>query len=145
MKVLFTADLHIRIGQKNIPREWALKQYEIMFNEIDRVFKEQECELEVHGGDIFDKVPTMEELSVYIGHLWRDAERNRVIYDGNHEATKKGDTFFKYLAPMIPKNTMIYWEWVTHPWGFQIIPYTVLHKLKSIPSTQPILFTQKMP
>ena len=93
MKVLFTADLHIRIGQKNIPRDWALKQYEIMFNEIDRVFEEQNCELEVHGGDIFDKVPTMEELSVYVEYLWQDESRERVIYDGNHEATKKGDTF----------------------------------------------------
>jgi hypothetical protein len=31
MKILFTADLHIRIGQKNIPKEWAINQYRIMF------------------------------------------------------------------------------------------------------------------
>jgi len=118
MKVLFTADLHIRIGQKNIPREWALKQYEIMFNEFDRVFKEQECEIEVHGGDIFDKVPTMEELSVYVGYLWRNKERYRTIYDGNHEATKKGDTFLKYLYSMIPKTVEL--EWAIHRMIFVI-------------------------
>lgn len=141
MKVLFTADLHIRIGQKNIPREWALKQYEIMFNEIERVFHEQECELEVHGGDIFDKVPTMEELSVYIGYLWRDSSRERIIYDGNHEATKKGDTFLKYLTPMIPKNTWLYTEY-SYDHGMDILPYADLHKLKNThPQSRDILLT----
>lgn len=140
MKVLFTADLHIRIGQKNIPRDWAHKQYEIMFNEIDRVFNEQDCDLEVHGGDIFDKVPTMEELSVYMGYLWRDAERNRIIYDGNHEATKKGDTFLKYLNPMIPIKTSLFWN-AAGAHSFDILPYTNLHKLKDIKPRADILFT----
>jgi DNA repair exonuclease SbcCD nuclease subunit len=139
MKILFTADLHIRIGQKNIPREWALKQYKIMFSEIDRVFEEQECELEIHGGDIFDKVPTMEELSVYIGYLWRDAKRNRLIYDGNHEATKKGDTFLKYLMPMIPTNTELNGKY--HAAGFDILPYMELHKLKNYKPLSNILLT----
>lgn len=140
MKVLFTADLHIRIGQKNIPREWAHKQYEIMFNEIDRVFQEQDCQLEVHGGDIFDKVPTMEELSVYIGYLWRDSERQRIVYDGNHEATKKGDTFLKYLEPMIPDATELYCSMV-QTYAADILPYADLHKLKNIKPRADILFT----
>jgi len=141
MKVLFTADLHIRIGQKNIPKKWALKQYEIMFNEIDRVFKEQECELEVHGGDIFDKVPTMEELSVYIGYLWRDATRKRVIFDGNHEATRKGDTFLKYLSPMIPEDTSLCNGLGNYCHYFDILPYTDLHKLKDVRGDHDILLT----
>ncbi len=140
MRVLFTADLHIRIGQKNIPRDWAHKQYQIMFSEIDRVFKEQNCELEVHGGDIFDKVPTMEELSVYIGYLWRDAERQRWIYDGNHEATKKGDTFLKYLADMIPISSLLSYDHDT--WmGMEVVPYTRLHDIANISKTENILLT----
>jgi DNA repair exonuclease SbcCD nuclease subunit len=140
MKVLFTADLHIRIGQRNIPRKWALKQYKIMFDELDRVFHEQECELEVHGGDIFDKVPTMEELSVYIGYLWRDAERKRVIYDGNHEATKKGDTFLKYLEPMIPSKTSLITEYYLNN-KMDILPYTDLRDLKILSPVGKILLT----
>jgi len=146
MKILFTADLHIRIGQKNIPRKWAKKQYEIMFSEIDRVFKEQECDIEVHGGDIFDKVPTMEELSTYIGYLWQNSERSRIIYDGNHEATKKGDTFLKYLEPMIPFDTILYTDSnVSHMCSLfeyiDILPYADLHKLKNIKPQSKILFT----
>jgi len=140
MRILFTADLHIRIGQKNIPRVWAKKQYEIMFEEINRVFNEQECDLEVHGGDIFDKVPTMEELSTYIGYLWRDADRKRIIYDGNHEATKKGDTFLKYLQPMIPSKTSLIIEYILNK-IVDILPYADLHKLKNIEPIGNILFT----
>ena len=142
MKVLFTADLHIRIGQKNIPRKWALKQYDIMFSEIDRVFKEQDCELEVHGGDIFDKVPTMEELSVYIGYLWRNVDRRRIVYDGNHEATKKGDTFLKYIKEMVPENTdIITSEQAYFGYNLHIIPYTEIHKLKNKLAKTEILLT----
>ena len=142
MKVLFTADLHIRIGQKNIPREWALKQYEIMFKEINRVFEEQDCSIEVHGGDIFDKVPTMEELSVYVSYLWEDPSRARIIYDGNHEATKKGDTFLKYLQPMIPGMTNLYYEYESDPfYKWDILPYADLHKLKDKEPCNPILLT----
>jgi len=141
MKVLFTADLHIRIGQKNIPREWALKQYNIMFEELDRVFYDNKCDIEVHGGDIFDKVPTMEELSIYIGYLWRYPNRRRVLYDGNHEATKKGDTFLKYLAPMLPDETNLCNGLGNYRDYFDILPYTDLHKLKSARGDHKILLT----
>ena len=140
MKILFTADLHIRIGQKNIPKDWAHKQYEIMFNEIERVFYEEKCDIEVHGGDIFDKVPTMEELSVYIGYLWRYPNRRRIIYDGNHEATKKGDTFLKYLKPMLPPHTELYTN-SDSSYNMQILPYAELHKLKSTKKINNILLT----
>lgn len=140
-KILFTADLHIRVGQKNIPRSWALFQYEQMFSELDRVFKEQECDLEVHGGDIFDKVPTMEELSIYIEYLWRDPTRQRVLYDGNHEATKKGDTFLKYLRPMLPPDTELFTSHEVYTDLFDVLPYADLNKLKSIKPVNDVLLT----
>ena len=140
MKVLYTADLHIRIGQKNIPKEWAIQQYNEMFSEINRVYKEQECEVEVHGGDIFDKVPTMEELALYISYIWKDPLRNRIIYDGNHEATKKGDTFLKYLLPMLP-DTCYLSTACFNVMEMDIVPYAELHNLKKIVPKSNILLT----
>lgn len=142
MKILFIADLHIRIGQKNIPREWALKQYEIMFDEFNRIYEKHDCEYEVHGGDIFDKVPTMEELSVYINYLHEDRTRSRIIFDGNHEATKKGDTFLRYVEPMVPDDTELFWEYTSRPeYNLDILPYADLHKLKNLKPTSDILLT----
>jgi DNA repair exonuclease SbcCD nuclease subunit len=140
MKVLFTADLHIKLGQKNIPKAWALRQYEIMFNELNRIFEEQRCDIEIHGGDIFDKVPTMEELALYMEYLWRDPSRGRYIFDGNHEATKKGDTFLKYLNPMLPTGTALFYGSCSFP-PFDIIPYTDLKDLKNIKAENKICLT----
>ena len=126
MKVLFTADIHIRIGQRSIPRAWARKKFEKIFQEIDRVYNEYNCELEIHGGDIFDKVPSLEEISIYLQHLHETKDKPRIVYDGNHEATKKGDTFLKYLNKAVPKSTEIITE-ITERYGMDILPYCNLH------------------
>lgn len=141
MRILYTADLHIRVGQKNIPKDWALNQYKILFDELDRVYEEQDCTLEVHGGDIFDKVPTMQELSIYIEYLNRNPMRDRVIYDGNHEAVKKGSTFIDYLRSMVPKNTKIITEYNNTDYPFDILPYADLHKYKTIEKKHDVLMT----
>ena len=127
MRVLFTADIHINLRQKKIPKGWALNRYSILFDELERVYKEHNCELEVHGGDIFDKVPTLEELEVYYKYI-----RNRggmlVIFDGNHEATKKGETFFHVLKDTIEVLNPCA-EVLTRPahiYGMDFIPYTHL-------------------
>ena len=70
MKVLFTADLHIKLRQKNVPKDWALERYNSMFDELDRVFSEYNCDLIVFGGDIFEKSPSLEELGLFCSHLW---------------------------------------------------------------------------
>lgn len=99
MKGLFTADLHIRLGQKNIPKAWARNRYDILWKELNRVYDEYDCDFEIHGGDIFDKLPTMEEASIYLQYIAGD--KPIYIYDGNHEATRKGKTFLHLLKDII--------------------------------------------
>jgi DNA repair exonuclease SbcCD nuclease subunit len=86
-------------------------------------------ELHIIGGDIFDKVPTMEELDVYFRFI-AGVKCRTLIYAGNHEATKKGQTFFSYLAdatnrvnPLCTVITEIYEED-----NFVIVPYEFIHK-----------------
>lgn len=47
-------------------------------------------------GDVFDKLPNMEELELYFEFV-ADARVFTYIFDGNHEATKKGSTFLTNL------------------------------------------------
>ena len=63
MKILFTADLHIKLGQKNVPVEWAKNRYAMFIEQLATV--QQDCDLLVLGGDVFDRMPTMDELEVY--------------------------------------------------------------------------------
>ena len=94
MKVLFTADLHIKLGQKNVPVEWAKRRYEMFISQLSVL--QRDCDLLVLGGDVFDRMPTMDELEVYFD-LVASISIPCIIYAGNHEALKKDTTFFTYL------------------------------------------------
>lgn len=127
MKVLFTADLHIKLGQRKIPKKWYINRYNILFNELARVYKEQKCELEIHGGDIFDKLPTLEELCIYTDYIARLNNQPIIIFDGNHEATKKGKTFFSHLKKLLEglnAQCQVLSEPTIHYSGIDFIPYT---------------------
>jgi DNA repair exonuclease SbcCD nuclease subunit len=94
MKILFSADWHIKLGAKNIPREWAINRYELLFKELYKL--EKTVELHVIGGDLFDRLPTLDELSLYFQFI-KDVTIRTIIYPGNHEALKKTTTFLSNL------------------------------------------------
>lgn len=132
MKVLFTADLHIKLGQKNVPIEWAKNRYHSLFGQIHRL--EKEVELLIIGGDIFDRLPTMEELELYYD-LISAISIPTIIYSGNHEALKKNTTFLTNLS----RST----QWINHRVeivddyyslkGIDFIPYNKLKEWEKNP------------
>lgn len=94
MKILFTADIHIKLGQKNVPVEWAKNRYYSFFKQLGKY--SQEADIVILGGDIFDKLPSMDELELYFDMLTY-LNKHTIIYSGNHEALKKNTTFLSYL------------------------------------------------
>ena len=94
MKVLFTADLHIKLGQKNVPIDWAKNRYNMLWDQLQAI--QSECDLFVIGCDVFDKLPNMEELETYFD-LVNSCTIDTIIYAGNHEAVKKDTTFLSNL------------------------------------------------
>ena len=94
MKVLFTADVHIKLGQKNVPIEWAKNRFNMLWEQLAAI--QSECDLFVIGGDVFDKLPNMEELETYFD-LVNACKIPTIIYPGNHEAVKKDTTFLTNL------------------------------------------------
>lgn len=132
MKLLFTADVHIKLGQKNVPIEWAKTRYEIL---MDQLWDLQErCDLFIVGGDIFDKLPNMEELEVYFDFV-ASCKIPTYIYSGNHEAVKKSTTFLTNLKQVTTKlNSLVtivddYWSQN----GIDIIPYNKLKEWEKDP------------
>lgn len=100
MKLLFTADVHIKLGQKNVPIDWAKNRYEML---LDQLWDLQEgCDLFVIGGDVFDKLPSMEELEIYFDMV-ASCKIKTYIYSGNHEAVKKNTTFLSNLKQVTNK------------------------------------------
>ena len=132
MNILFSADWHIKLGQKNVPINWARARYDTFFHQIHLL--EEDADVHIIGGDLFDRVPTIEELELYFAFV-KKCEIETLIYDGNHEATKKNKTFFTALkevtASINPKVTVID-EAYEDERGFSILPYCDLHKKNSI-------------
>jgi DNA repair exonuclease SbcCD nuclease subunit len=131
--ILFTADWHIKLGQKNVPREWATNRYEMFFEQVHTL--EKECNMHVIGGDLFDRLPNMEELELYFQFVSK-VQIPTLIYDGNHEATKKNKTFFtqlkkvtKDINPLVKVVDMSYYD---NDFGFGVLPYADLHRKNSI-------------
>ena len=129
MKILFTADWHIKLGQKNVPVDWAKNRYNMFFGMVHAL--EETHDMHVIGGDLFDRLPTMEELELYFKFVSK-CTIPTIIYDGNHEATKKGKTFFdslKEATQAINSKVQVITEtyYVAEP-GFHILPYADLHK-----------------
>ena len=94
MKILFSADWHIKLGQKSVPRKWSTNRYELLFKELYKL--EKTVDLHVIGGDIFDRIPTLDELSLYFQYI-KGISIKTIIYPGNHEALRKTTTFFSNL------------------------------------------------
>ena len=142
MRVLFSADLHIKLGQKGVPIDWAKNRFYTFFEQLHKL--EEDCDLLVLGGDIFDRLPNMEELELYYD-LVSGITIPTIIYPGNHEALKKTTTFLTYLKKVTQRcNPLvnIIDDYHTQD-GMDFIPYTRL-KEKEWPSaytSNRILFT----
>ena len=129
--ILFTADWHIKLGQKNVPLPWACSRYKMFFEAIYDL--EEEVDLHIIGGDLFDRVPSMDELTLYFDFI-KGIKVPTIIFDGNHEATKKNKTFFSNLTRATSDvNPLVEIVDFTreHKWG-TILPYADLHKKNAI-------------
>ena len=127
MKILFTADIHIKLGQKNVPVDWARNRYKLFIEQLTQ--HAVQADMLVIGGDIFDKLPNMEELEIYYD-LVANCALPTIIYPGNHESVKKDTTFFTHLkrvTKLLNPLVTVVDDYYTHPDNsFDIIPYNRL-------------------
>lgn len=125
MKVLFLADLHIKIGQKNVPVDWARNRYNLFHEKLRKL--QQDVDLVIIGGDVFDRLPNMDELEIYFD-LVKVFDRETLVIPGNHESVKKNTTFLtnlKVVTNLVNKNVSIIDDFATiHDIDF--IPYNRL-------------------
>ena len=142
--ILFTADWHIKLGQKNVPVKWATNRYRMFFEQVYAL--EDQCNMHIIGGDLFDRLPNMEELELYFSFI-RGVKIPTIIYDGNHEATKKHKTFFTQLKQVSrdinPLINVVDISYIDKDFGYGILPYADLHRKGAVEhfNTNKPLFT----
>jgi len=136
--ILFIADIHIKLGQKNVPVEWARNRYLSFFNQVWNI----PCSRIILGGDIFDRLPSMEELQLYFTFI-KGITVPTYIYSGNHESTKKGKSFFSFLkeatTAINPLVEVVDEVLVTEE--FTIVPYEFIHTVDWASIPQQPLYT----
>lgn len=128
--ILSIADIHFKLGQKNVPKDWALKRYELFFDQVDEA--EDDVDLVVIPGDIFDRVPTLEELTLYFQFIARRRKKT-IISTGNHEATKKGKSFFtelKGVSERLNPLVEIVVDYIYEDDKFYVVPYEYIKDKK---------------
>jgi DNA repair exonuclease SbcCD nuclease subunit len=91
MKIIFIADLHIKLGQKNVPKKWQYDRTMLLATEINKIVG---ADYIVIGGDLLDVAkPSLEEVGLmydFLEHL----KLGGYIIPGNHEMiTKTMDCF----------------------------------------------------
>jgi len=125
VKVLFSADIHIKLGQKNVPQDWARNRYNLLWGQLAE--QQTNADLVAIGGDVFDKLPSMEELEIYFD-LISHCSIDTIIYSGNHEAVKKSTTFMTNLAKVTNKmnRRVIIVDEFYSDYGPEFVPYNKL-------------------
>lgn len=138
LMLLVLADIHIKLGQKNVPKEWAINRYNLFFNQVAEA--EKQVDMIVIPGDIFDRVPTLEELTLYFQFI---AQRKKptIISTGNHEATKKGKSFFtelKGVSERLNPLVQIVVDYIHEDEkGFYVVPYEFIKKKETWDALDP--------
>ena len=94
MRLLVTADWHIKLGQRKVPRAWQANRFHLLNAELNKVA----CDAHVIAGDIFDSdTPDAEEIELYF-ELVSEMEHDTIIFSGNHEAKTKNSGILHRLA-----------------------------------------------
>ncbi len=137
MKLLLSADIHVKLGQKGIPKEWNKNRFLILAERLDKIFKDYSCDLHVIMGDLTDvSNPSTEELELVFAFLEK-LNHKGLIFTGNHELISKTISCLFYLADAIAKATSYKWKVITEPYrskDFDIVDYVELHKKTWIPA-----------
>ncbi len=140
MKILVSADWHLKLGQKGVPKEWAINRYKMMFNQLHAL--EKNVSIHVIAGDIVDRLPNMEELALYFEFI-KDCTIETIIIPGNHESDKRNTTFLTYLKEVtnsINPLVRIIDDYFSNDL-YDIIPYNKLKEFNPKNFNNKILFT----
>lgn len=144
MKILFIADLHIKLGQKDVPMDWQRHRFLTLAKTLSDAYKTNNCDLMIVGGDVFDtNKPTSQEVDLNTEFFTFLKGSNLILYTGNHEMLNKKDSALYNFASTFREicDTFLV---VTEPYrspDFDIVDYTELKRKVWEPAQSKLCFT----
>lgn len=123
MQALFIADVHIKLGQKNVPPSWQRNRFRLLANKINEVEKD----LTIIGGDLLDvATPSLEEVGLLYDFL-SEIKGKKVLIPGNHELVNKTMDCYKYIERMLVDLDVEIIRTFHTAYDIDFIPYNVIH------------------
>ena len=98
--LLFVADEHVLFRRKGVPSDFEKLRYSQLFEKLLNLSASSSCAAVIHGGDLFDRSPTLQETALVVRYLNAVIKPTYVI-SGNHEQIKKDTTFLSELSNMV--------------------------------------------
>lgn len=100
MRILHTSDWHVG---KRLERHDRMDEHRAVIDEVCRIADDEEVDLVVHSGDLFDRAtPPVEALRVGLEglvRLARSGDRPVVVVAGNHDSPDLFETLAPFLEP----------------------------------------------
>ena len=121
--ILLIADIHIKLGQKNVPKSWQKNRFTLLAQEINKVSGVSRV---IIAGDLLDVPdPSIEEVGLMYDFL-NSIEKPIILIPGNHELVSNKEDCFKPLTSMLKDlGVECYYEF-TNAYGIDFIPYNIL-------------------
>lgn len=120
--ILFIADIHIKLGQKNVPKDWQRNRFAQLSDEINKLNPSKV----IIGGDLLDVAnPSVEEVGLMYDFL-NSIRAHKILIPGNHEMVDgKRDCYGDIYNLLASTDTALINEFTTLE-GIDYIPYNIL-------------------
>ena len=128
--LLFCADEHVLFRRKGVPADFEKLRYSQLFDHLLNLSTHPSCVAVCHGGDCFDRAPTIQETALVVKYL-NAVVKPTYIIPGNHEQIKKDTTFLSELSNIIsnPLVTIIS-DFATYNIADRAIDFIPFNRLK---------------
>lgn len=141
--ITLTADLHIDLRRKGVPPSWEKQRLKLMVEQLP-------LQPLIIGGDVFNRIPTLEELDLFLNLMTRFKDVPVLIYPGNHEMLSKTKSCFPQLETAFkavcqhpesciieaPTNSVKFAGQV-----FDVLPYTGVKNYKDFKPVENVLLS----
>jgi DNA repair exonuclease SbcCD nuclease subunit len=133
---LIIADVHIKLGQKNVPIEWQKNRFSMLADELNKV---PNVDVIVIAGDLLDVAkPSIAEIGLMYSFLKAISSKPIILIAGNHEMVNKTDDCYIEINSMLTDlNVTVVRDFYTL-YGIDFIPYNII-KQKEWPAPESIL------
>ena len=125
-KMLIIADVHIKLGQKNVPTSWQYNRYMLLSGQLNSIIRDNKIDYLVIAGDLLDSAkPTLSETGLLYDFL-RHIPVETLLIPGNHEMVSKTEDCYTVLFDMLKDlNVFVISDFFEQD-GIDYIPYNIL-------------------